>query len=145
MRSLLKQGRDLYTALNTGDANALQQLLSNDFKGQLSAGLPSGLGGDYLGLDAMMGEAWAVVDRLFDVKLNADYYFDAGDVLVVHGFYDGTSRQTGRSLRAAFAHFWVHNGTHFIGMRQVTDTAMWHNALRQPTRDLHPPEGEVAC
>lgn len=130
MSAILTHGQDLYTALNSGDATALQRLLAHDFKGQLSAGLPRGLGRDYVGRDAMLGEAWAVVDTLFDLQLNAGCFLDAGGVLVVHGSYEGTSRQTGKALRAAFAHFWDYDGTRFTGLRQVTDTAMWHEAMR---------------
>lgn len=41
MNSILtKMGQELYAALNSGDADALQRLLTVDFTGQLSAGLP---------------------------------------------------------------------------------------------------------
>jgi hypothetical protein len=44
----------------------------------------------------------------------------------------GTARDTGKPLRAAFAHFGQFNGTQFTGLQQVTDTGMWRDALGPP-------------
>lgn len=130
MSKLLSLGKELYRALNEGDAVALQRLLSTDFKGHLSAGLPHGLGRDYDSRDAMMSEAWAYVDANFAIEISVEHFFDAGDVLIVHGSYVGSSRLTGGALRADFAHFWVFDGRQFTGLRQVTDTALWHKSLK---------------
>ncbi|HVE53140.1 MAG TPA: nuclear transport factor 2 family protein [Ramlibacter sp.] len=125
----MKRAQGLYAALNSGDADALQRLLAVDFIGQLAPGLPVNLGRRYDGLHAMLSEAWAEVDRLFQLEVKADRFFDTGEVLVVHGTYEGIARATGKALHAGFAHFWQFDGTRFTGLQQVTDTAMWRDAL----------------
>ncbi|MEJ1167300.1 nuclear transport factor 2 family protein [Variovorax sp. CCNWLW186] len=129
MTDILTKGYELYAALNSGDADALKRLLRGDFKGQLSPGLPRGLGKNYSGLNAMMGEAWAVVDQLFYLDVKADQFFDAGEVLIVRGVYDGTARESGKALRAPFAHFWEYDGMQFSQLQQITDTGLWRDSI----------------
>lgn len=126
---MLSKAHELYAALNGSDAAALQRLLSSDFSGQLSAGLPQGLGRTYDGLNAMLGEAWAAVDELLLLELKVEQLIDGGTVLIARGSYDGTARRTGRTMHAAFAHFWQFDGTQFTALQQVTDTGMWRDAL----------------
>ena len=129
MTDILAKGRDLYTALNRGDADALRQLLRTDFRGRLSPGLPKGLGTSYSGLEAMMGEAWAVVGQLFDLDAEVDQLFDAGTVLIARGTYNGTARETGKVLSAEFAHFWQFDEGQFSELQQITDTGLWRDAI----------------
>lgn len=129
MTNILAKGHELYAALNSGDADALQQLLRADFRGRLSPGLPRGLGKNYSGLDAMMGEAWAVVGRLFQLDVKVDQLFDAGTVLIVRGTYNGTATETSKILSAAFAHFWEFDGMQFSELQQITDTGLWRDAI----------------
>lgn len=129
MTNILAKGHALYAALNSGDADALQQLLRADFRGRLSPGLPRGLGKNYSGLDAMMGEAWAVVGRLFHLDVKVDQLFDAGTVLIVRGTYNGTARETSKILSATFAHFWEFDGMQFSELQQITDTGLWRDAI----------------
>ena len=39
------------------------------------------------------------------------------------------AKRTGRTLHAAFAHFWQFDGTQFTALQQATDTGMWRDAL----------------
>ncbi|MDH6590415.1 ketosteroid isomerase-like protein [Variovorax sp. TBS-050B] len=129
MSEISTKGRELYAALNSGDADALARLLRDDFSGCLSPGLPRGLGKTYGGLNAMMGEAWAVVDQLFDLDVEVDQLFEAGDMLIARGMYHGTAKQSGKAFRAAFAHFWHYDGTQFSQLQQITDTGLWRDAI----------------
>jgi ketosteroid isomerase-like protein len=57
-------------------------------------------------------------------------FIDAGDRIVVLGAYSGTSKATGRSFEAPFAHvFTVRDGA-IVDMRQYTDTKLVHDAWR---------------
>jgi 2-(1,2-epoxy-1,2-dihydrophenyl)acetyl-CoA isomerase len=129
MTNILSKGHELYAALNSGDADALQRLLRIDFSGSLSPGLPRGLGKNYSSLNAMMSGAWAVVDELIRLEVKIDQFFDAGEVLIVRGTYGGIARETGKVLRAAFAHFWQFDGMQFSGLQQITDTGRWRDAI----------------
>jgi 2-(1,2-epoxy-1,2-dihydrophenyl)acetyl-CoA isomerase len=129
MSDMLARGRALYAALAAGDAEALGGLLSPGFEGRLTEGLPHGLGRRYDGLPAMM-EAWGSVDRWFDLRPEPEALFDGGDVLIARGRYVGRARATGKAVHAAFAHFWPFDGRQFTGVRQITDSAAWHEALQ---------------
>ena len=127
--ALLRQGRALYAALAGGDVEALQRLLSEDFEGELTAGLPHGFGRRYVGREAMMGEGWGAVGEWFEMAPEPARLIDGGDMLVAHGDYVGRAKPTGKPVRAAFAHFWAFDGERFTGVKQVTDSGLWRDAL----------------
>jgi 2-(1,2-epoxy-1,2-dihydrophenyl)acetyl-CoA isomerase len=129
VNALLPKGRDLYVTLSSGDVAALSRLLSEDFEGDLTPGLPYGLGRRYVGRHAMITEAWAVVARDFEMAPYPDELIDGGDVLVARGWYVGTVKRTGKPIRAAFAHFWRFDGERFTAVQQVTDSGIWRDAL----------------
>ena len=130
MSDIMTKGEQLYEALRSGDTTALHRLLSPDFRGELTAGLPHGLGRVYEGLETMIGEGWGAVGKYFEMGPQADKLYDGGSVLIGHGWYVGTAKPTGKSVRAAFAHFWSYDGERFTGVSQVTDSAAWEHALR---------------
>jgi ketosteroid isomerase-like protein len=127
--NIIAKGEELYTALRAGDVETLRRLLSPNFHGELTAGLPCGFGRVYEGLETMIGEGWGAVDRSFDIAPQTDDLYDGGDVLIARGWYVGTAKPTGKPFRAAFAHFWSFDGERFTGVRQVTDSATSGDAL----------------
>jgi len=129
MAELLSRGAELYAALQSDDVPALLRLLHPSFRGELTRGLPLGLGGVREGLDAMLAEGWGAVAEAFDLTPRAERLFDGGTVLIARGWYEGRARPSGRPLRAAFAHFWSFDGSRFTGVWQVTDSAAWAEAL----------------
>ena len=131
MTDILTKGRELYQALAGGDLTTLRRLLADDFQGDLTQGLPHGLGRHYDGLDAMMSDGWAGVGEWFDMSPHPEELIDGGHVLVGRGHYVGTARHTGRPVRAAFAHFWPFDGRQFTGVVQVTDSAAWRDGLAE--------------
>jgi ketosteroid isomerase-like protein len=130
MSTVIHKGEELYAALQTGDGDTLSRLLTPDFRGELTAGLPRGIGRVYDGLEAMISEGWGAVDSLFDMGPKANQLFDGGDVLIARGYYDGIVKGVGTPFHAAFAHFWPFDGARFTGVYQVTDSAAWQQALR---------------
>jgi 2-(1,2-epoxy-1,2-dihydrophenyl)acetyl-CoA isomerase len=130
MSTIILKGQELYAALGAGDLDALRRLLVPDFRGELTAGLPHGLGRTLKGLDAMIIDGWGAVDAMVNVTPDVQTLHEAGDVLIVRGRYVGAVRATGRPLRAAFAHFWPFDGERFTGVQQITDSAAWVEALR---------------
>ena len=57
-------------------------------------------------------------------------FIDGGDQIVVTGYYAGTSKATGRSFEAPFAHvFTVRDGA-IVAMKQYCDTALVNAAWK---------------
>lgn len=56
--------------------------------------------------------------------------FAAEDYIIGRGYYVVTATATGKAVRAAFAHFWRFDGDRIVSVHQVTDSALWHEALR---------------
>lgn len=130
MNQILIKGGELYAALAAGDADVLRDLLTDNFCGELTEGLPEGLGGRYEGRDVMMAQGWGAVGALFDMGPQVAALYDAGDVLIARGHYVGKAKTTGKPVRAAFAHFWTFDGGRFGSVTQVTDSGLWRDALQ---------------
>jgi uncharacterized protein len=54
---------------------------------------------------------------------------DAGDTVIGHGYYSGTYKQTGKQVRAQFAHFFSFRDGKIVMFQQYTDTSQFEKAL----------------
>ena len=122
--------RELYDSLASGDTRALARLLSPDFRGELSPGLPWGLGDHpFEGPDAMIVAGWGRVARELDIEPRPELIHVLDDRVAVLGTYTGRTRRGGEPFSAWFAHFWRVADGHVVWLRQVTDTAAWQAAV----------------
>ncbi len=129
----------LYKALGTGDATAIDELLAPAFVGRTTAGLPLGLGGTYLGPQAMRDEFWWRIGEHFRLRAEPESFELLGDDrLQVTGTYRGTGRATGRPVEAAFVHVLTFDGDLISALTQLTDTAPWHAAIEGAARRQAP-------
>lgn len=120
----------LYQALAEGDRGVVTELLADDFVGRTAPGLPLGLGGTYQGAEAMQREFWWRLGKVYDVRAYPDVFAPLGqDRLHVVGSYRGSVRSTGRQLEAPFVHVLTFDGDRISSLEQLTDTAIWHEAL----------------
>jgi len=127
----LAVGKRLYQALGAGDVAVLRDVLADDFQGHLSAGLPHGFGQrTYDGREQMLSEGWGAVGGYFDMSPQVEELLVAEDYLIGRGNYVGTATSTGKTVKAAFAHFWRFDGDKIVSVRQVTDSALWQQALQ---------------
>jgi uncharacterized protein len=95
----------LYAAFEARDPQAILGVLQPDFRGEVSAGMPSGWGGVYEGAEAMLRNCWGPVFTELDTRpVPAEYLETADGRIVVVGHYVGVHRETKRPHRAAFAH-----------------------------------------
>ena len=58
-----------YRALADGDGSALFDLLTDDFEGIVSEGMPHGVGGEHHGRVAMITDVWGRIDSVYDVDV----------------------------------------------------------------------------
>jgi ketosteroid isomerase-like protein len=118
--------RRLYEVINARDPGAILAGTTEDFVGEVSVGMPLGVGGRHAGNEAMLREVWAPVLAAYDVRLEVERYLETDDgTVVVIGNYRGVERASGRSLDARFAHFLAIRGDRVSSLEQVTDTRRW--------------------
>jgi ketosteroid isomerase-like protein len=116
----------LYDAFARFDGPGLLNLLSNDFVGTVSAGMPHGMGGTHHGPADMVNNVWGRVAALYDIHVEPVEYLCVGeDRIVILGRYRGTARDGRSSVDAAFAHIITARDGHISTMRQITDTRCW--------------------
>lgn len=132
----------LYDALAGQDVAALDALLDPAFSGDVSRGMPMGVGGDIDGPDAMIRDVWGVVAEGYDVRPVPDDLLAVGqDRVVVIGRYLGRARSSGRSFEAAFAHDVAVRDGRIAALRQITDTVPWRDALDASAGSAEAPSG----
>ena len=127
--------RRLYDAMRRSDGQALVDLLTDDFVGTVSAGMPHGVGGDHRGAVDMVAGVWGRIAELYDMHVEPSEYLEVDDHrVVVIGRYRGSSRADTNDLTAphvrttvdaAFAHVIATRGNQVAALRQITDTARW--------------------
>lgn len=119
-----------YQALADGDGNALFDLLTDDFEGIVSDGMPHGVGGEHHGRVAMLTHVWGRIDSVYDVDVEPAEFLavDGGGSVgrvVVLGSYRGTARDGDTAVDAAFAHVITVQNERITALHQITDTVRW--------------------
>lgn len=137
MTTTVEVAQRLYRALSDGDGNALMSLLTDDFEGLVSAGMPHGVGGKHHGRVAMITDVWGRIDARYDIDvLPREYLALADDARVlVLGTYRGSARDGDAAIGgadkttrvdAAFAHVITVRNGRITALQQITDTVRWH-------------------
>jgi uncharacterized protein len=116
----------LYEAFAGTDGQALFDLLTDDFVGTVSVGMPHGVGGDHQGRIDMIAGVWGRIASLYDMHVDPVEYLPVDDErVVVLGRYWGPARDGGSCVDAAFAHVITTRGDRVAALQQITDTARW--------------------
>ncbi|NVN50594.1 nuclear transport factor 2 family protein [Mycolicibacterium hippocampi] len=114
-----------YRALAEGDGQALFDLLTDDFEGVVSKGMPHGVGGEHHGRVAMISAVWGRIDSVYDVEVEPAEFLPTGDRVVVLGAYRGSARAGDTAVDAAFAHIITVKNNQITALHQITDTVRW--------------------
>jgi 2-(1,2-epoxy-1,2-dihydrophenyl)acetyl-CoA isomerase len=116
----------LYDAMAHADSHALFGLLTTDFVGTVSAGMPHGVGGQHHGAVDMLTGVWGHIASLYDMHVDPSDYLQVDDErVVVLGRYWGQARDGRSAVDAAFAHIITTRGDQIAALQQNTDTARW--------------------
>lgn len=116
----------LYDAMAHADAQALIGLLTEDFIGTVSAGMPHDVGGEHHGAADMITGVWGRIASVYDMHVDPlDYLPVDSERVVVLGRYWGSARDGGSAVDAAFAHIITTRGEQIAALQQITDTARW--------------------
>jgi uncharacterized protein len=101
-------------------------LLTEDFVGTVSEGMPNGLGGVYHGNAEAVSNIWCRFWSLYYAHGQPTEFLPVDDDrVVVLGRYVDPARDGRPTLDAAFAHVITVRGDRVAAMQQITDTAQW--------------------
>ena len=127
--SNLETVQGFYSGAAAGDMQQIRSVLAPRLTWQQSPGFPNA--STYhtpdevlAGVFGTLGEEWD------DFKGVPEEWIDGGDRIVVLGTYSGTSKATGRSFEAPFAHVWTVQDGAITVLRQYTDTTLVHAAWK---------------
>jgi len=108
------------------DGKALFGLLTDDFVGTVSTGMPHGVGGQHRGAVDMVTGVWARITSVYDMHVDPIDYLEVDDErVVVLGRYWGPARDGDSAVDATFAHIMTTRGDRIAALQQITDTARW--------------------
>ncbi|MGV0786958.1 nuclear transport factor 2 family protein [Mycolicibacterium sp. XJ2] len=116
-----------YGALAGADGPELFRLLTDDFVGTVSTGMPHGVGGQHHGSADMIVGVWGRITSLYDMHVDPAEYLAVDDErVVVVGRYWGPARDGRTDVDAAFAHVITTRDDRIAALHQITDTARWN-------------------
>ncbi|GAA1246532.1 nuclear transport factor 2 family protein [Streptomyces javensis] len=94
----------MYADLERGDVEGVITTLSHDVSWVIPPGLP--YGGTYTGREAV-GGVFSTYGKVWeDLTVAPDKIVAAGDLVIALGHYEARGRETGKAMRARFAHVW---------------------------------------
>ena len=126
MTDQIAAARRLYEAFDSRDLEALRDALADDFVGQVSEGMPLGVGGEHFGPEAMIRDVWSKVLATYELRVDAQHFYPSGDDHVVAvGHYRGSVRASGQLIEASFAHVLTIRDGRIARLHQITDTGSW--------------------
>lgn len=128
MHSNLEIVRRSYAASNRGDPRGILADVAPDGQWTEMAGFPCA--GTYSGADAILRNVFERLGQEWEgYSATAEAFHDAGDTIVVTGWYAGTYRKSGKSFRARFAHVWRLRDGKIHRFEQFTDTLLVARAM----------------
>jgi len=129
MTADLDAAHALYAAFAAHDGAGILAALHDDFRGEVTPGLPFGAG-EHHGPRAMFADCWGPVFAALDVAPYPDELLLTEDGRVVAlGHYRGTARASGRDLDAVFVHVLRFRDGKVVDLIQITDSQRWIEAL----------------
>jgi ketosteroid isomerase-like protein len=122
--------RGLYLAFSRGDLETVREMLDPEIVWLEAESFPYADGNPYVGPEAVLEGVYArLISEWHGFSEELDSVLDAGDHVLTTGYYTGTYRATGGSVRAEFAHVWTLSDGRVVGFRQYTDTLAFERAL----------------
>ena len=119
----------MYDAFGRGDIGTVLAALDPDVEWWEAENFVYADNNPYIGPQAVLEGVFARIGAEWEgFSVSPKEVLDAGNTIVGHGYYAGKFRNTGRDVRAQFAHvFTFHNGK-VVKFQQYTDTAQFKAA-----------------
>ena len=118
--------RGMYEAFGRGDIAGVIAALHPQIEWLEAENFIYADGNPYIGPQAVLeGVFMRIAAEWEGFSVAPKEILDAGDTVVGHGYYSGTYKQNGRSVRAQFAHLFSFREGKVVGFQQYTDTAQF--------------------
>jgi len=122
--------KHLYQLFATKDNEGVRAIFAPAIEWSQMEGFPNG--GTYIGADAIFKNVFAGFREHWTVfNTIVTEYMDAGNAVIAIGYYEGTYKQTGRSVKAAFAHHYQLEAGKITRFTQYTDTYLIARAMHK--------------
>ena len=120
----------MYEAFDRGDIPVVLAALDSKIEWWEAENFIYADGNPYVGPDAVLcGVFMKIANDWEQFAVSPAKVLDAGDTVVSHGYYSGTHKKTGRSVRAQFAHIFTFRDDRIVKFQQYTDTAQFQSAV----------------
>lgn len=122
--------RDMYDKFSRGDVLGVLGQMDQQIEWKEAENFIYADRNPYVGPQAILegvfmrlGEEWE------NFMVIPEEWLDAGNHIVVLGTYRGTHKETGREVRAQFAHVWGVRGERVVRFQQYTDTKQFADVV----------------
>lgn len=115
--------KGIYKAFGEGDIPAVFELFDPAIEWIAAENSPAAAGSPYHGLNEVREGVFMLIGADFPgMAISVDELFDAGDKIVMLGYYIGARKATGKQFRAQVAHIWTIAAGKVVKFQQYTDT-----------------------
>ena len=129
----MKTNLEIMKSIYAGDAGQiaknLQAALAPSFEWTEVAGFP--YAGTYHSLEEVAKNVFSrLATEWIGYRADAQNFYDAGETIIVTGFYRGNYRKTNGVMNAAFAHVWTFKDGKIVKYEQNVDTKNVWDAMQ---------------
>src|SRR6185503_5997780 len=127
----------MYEAFGRGDIPFVIEALDRDVEWWEAENFIYADKNPYVGPQAVLEGVFARIGQEWEwFTVTPKEVLDAGETVVGRGYYAGKYRQTGREVRAQFAHVFGFRNGKVVTFQQYTDTAQFREAVANLEQDL---------
>jgi ketosteroid isomerase-like protein len=118
--------RGMYEGFGRGDINGVLAVLDPQVEWLEAENFIYDDGNPYIGPQAVLEGVFMRIGAEWDgFKVSPKEILDAGETIISHGYYSGTYKKNGKSVRAQFAHLFTIVDGKVAKFQQYTDTAQF--------------------
>lgn len=127
--------RSMYEAFGRGDIPVIIAALDPEVEWWEAENFIYADGNPYVGPQAVLeGVFIRIANEWEGFSVSPEEILDAGESAIGHGYYSGTYKKNGQSVRAQFAHFFTLRSGKVVKFQQYTDTAQFLSAVNQKSK-----------
>jgi uncharacterized protein len=124
-----KTVQGMYEAFGRGDIATVLAALDPDIEWWEAENFIYADGNPYIGPQGVLQGVFARLGGEWEgFSVSPKEVLDAGETAIGYGYYSGKFRQTGRDVKAQFAHLFTFRNGKIVKFQQYTDTAQFKEA-----------------